>query len=101
MLISEQLDEISKIFKELADNANKTFEIMFNEIQKNSKISNEAKEKVKMIEKLEKLADILDEKSEVFFEDENMCTLPNLYKLYNLWKQQEEFFDSVIRKNTK
>jgi hypothetical protein len=54
-----------------------------------------------LLDKLQKVADKLDEKSEAFIEDENICTLPNLYKLYNLWKQQDEFFDSVIRKNTK
>lgn len=55
-------------------------------------------EKVKIMDKLETLTERLEEKSEIFWEDERMCTKENLEKLYNLFKQQEDFYDSVIRK---
>lgn len=67
-------------------------------------LQNEKKERqeaVKILNELETLSEKLEKKSKIFFEDEKICTNNNLLKLYNLYKQQEEFFDSAIRKNTK
>lgn len=67
-------------------------------------LQNEKKERqeaVKILNELGFISEKLEKKAKIFFEDEKICTITNLLKLYNLYKQQEEFFDSVIRKNTK
>ena len=84
-------DDTAKVLGSIIDEVIKTLQNEKKERQEAVKILNEL---VFMLEKLEK-------KSKIFFENEEICTNRNLWKLYNLYKQQEEFFDSVISKNNK
>ena len=82
-------DDTAKVLGSVIDEAIKTLQNEKKERQEAIKILNEL---LFMSEKLEK-------KSKMFFENEKICTKANLLKLYNLYKQQEEFFDSVERKS--
>ena len=68
-----------------------------NEVEK----AEDKKERIKILGKLEDIADVIDKKSEKVLENDELCTVENLEKLYNLYKQQEDFFDSVLRKANK
>ena len=84
-------DNTAKVLGSIIDGAIKT-------LQNEKK---ERQEAVKILNELVFMSEELEKKSKIFFENEKICTNRNLWKLYNLYKQQEEFFDSVISKNTK
>lgn len=88
-----------KIKIELDENMARTLGFIIDEIIKNAeKVKENKQECVKIMDKLEELTERLEEKSEIFFDNEKYCTKENLQKLLNLYKQQDEFFDSAIKK---
>ena len=88
-----------KIKIKLDENMARTLGFIIDEIIKNAeKVKENKQECVKIMDKLEEVADRLEEKSEIFFDNEKYCTKENLQKLLNLYKQQDDFFDSAIKK---
>jgi len=89
----------NKIKIELNENMAKTLGFIIDEIIRNAEKEKKNKQEcVKIIDKLEEITERLEEKSKIFFDNEKYCTKENLQKLLNLYKQQEEFFDSAIKK---
>lgn len=89
-----------KIKIELNENMARTLGFIIDEIIKNAeKVKENKQECVKIMDKLEAITDRLADKSDEFMDDEKLCTAENLEKLYNLFKQQEDFFDSIKRKS--
>lgn len=88
-----------KIKIELDENMARTLEFIIDEIVKNAEKEKKNKQEcVKIMDKLEEITDRLEEKSEIFFDNEKYCTKENLQKLLNLYKQQEDFFESAIKR---
>lgn len=85
--------DYEEILNQIVEDVLKHIEKITGELNEKDK-----KESIKIMDKLEELTERLEEKSEIFFDNEIICTKENLQKLLNLYKQQEDFFDSAIKK---